>query len=134
MLAECRRVLAPGGRLFVTVPAYRALWSGADDFAQHHQRYRRSGLEALLRRAGFQIDLTAGFFQTLILPIALFRALPYRLSLGSGSKQRHTPGGWSQRLVEWLLARELAAMRAGSSPRIGASIMAVAHAPSILGE
>lgn len=139
LLGECRRVLAPHGRLFVTVPAYQALWSEADDYAQHQRRYTRRALAAELRRAGFELEFSSYYFQSLVLPIAIFRALPYRLSLHRVADRaevatgEHAPGGFSQRLVERLLALELAGLNKGRRPRFGASIVAVAS-PSAVGK
>lgn len=130
MLAECHRVVRPGGYVFVTVPAYQALWSDEDDYAQHHRRYTRALLEQQLTAAGFRVAYATYFFQALALPILLLRALPYRLS---GSKKKaastdvgeHTPGGLSQKVVDWLLARELAVVRRGGHLGFGSSIVAV---------
>ena len=36
-LAACRRLLAPDGRLFVTVPAYAWLWSRHDELLGHRR-------------------------------------------------------------------------------------------------
>jgi SAM-dependent methyltransferase len=132
LLGECRRVLRANGRLLVTVPAYETLWSDEDDYAQHHRRYTRSRLEQELRGAGFSIDYASYFFQPLVAPIFLLRSLPYRLSGKRSVAQstdvgEHAPGGLSQRAVEWLLARELTAMRAGAELRFGGSIVAVAR-------
>jgi ubiquinone/menaquinone biosynthesis C-methylase UbiE len=44
LLAESHRVLRPGGKLLVTVPAYRALWSDEDVYAQHQRRYTKARL------------------------------------------------------------------------------------------
>ena len=40
-LAELARVLAPGGRLLMSVPAYEWAWSDFDDDNGHHRRYTR---------------------------------------------------------------------------------------------
>jgi SAM-dependent methyltransferase len=51
--------LRPGGKLLVYVPAFPILYSSMDRKVGHVRRYRRTGLETMLRRAGFGIDLIA---------------------------------------------------------------------------
>ena len=74
-LRELRRVLAPGGALLVTVPAYRWLWSGHDEINHHHRRYNRRTLLAAAREAGWSCEF-ATYFNSLLLPVAIvLRAL-----------------------------------------------------------
>ena len=54
-LAELARVLAPGGRLIITVPLHRYYWSRDDDFVGHCRRYSPSELLTKLNRAGLDV-------------------------------------------------------------------------------
>jgi SAM-dependent methyltransferase len=74
-----RRVLAPGGRLVLTVPAFPVLWSQHDDYSGHHRRYRRAGLARALHAAGgFQVDRIT-YFNTLLFPPALVARVAERV-------------------------------------------------------
>ncbi|MCL5775515.1 class I SAM-dependent methyltransferase [Limibaculum sp. FT325] len=60
-------LLAPGGHLVVTVPAYRWLWSEHDVTHEHKRRYTIGEVEALMRRAGLEIARST-YFNTLLFP------------------------------------------------------------------
>lgn len=125
-LANLHRVLMPGGRLYIAVPAYNALWSSEDIHAGHFRRYTLGGLQRRLREAGFTVEYGSYFFRALLLPILLLRALPFRLGL-RGTKapaQDHAPP------PHWLLsllARERGRIAAGDTLSFGASILVVAR-------
>jgi SAM-dependent methyltransferase len=55
-LAELRRVLKPGGRLVLYVPAFMVLYSAMDRRVGHRRRYRKAALAQLTVRAGFTVD------------------------------------------------------------------------------
>lgn len=54
-LAAMRRVLRPGGRLLVYVPAFPCLWTSMDTLIGHKRRYRREALRQLVAGAGFMV-------------------------------------------------------------------------------
>jgi SAM-dependent methyltransferase len=73
-LQAAREMLAPGGMLVVTVPAYDWLWSGHDEALGHRRRYTAATLRDAVTATGFTIAYL-GYFNTLLLPaIVLARA------------------------------------------------------------
>jgi len=77
-LKTARQLLAPGGIAMVTVPAYMFMWSPHDDANRHRRRYIAKQLTAVLREAGFRIEL-ATYFNTLLFPLALARRMAQRI-------------------------------------------------------
>ena len=49
------RVLAPGGRLLISVPAYQWAWSGFDEENGHHRRYTRPRAVTAVEGAGLEV-------------------------------------------------------------------------------
>src|SRR5690606_21548140 len=43
-MATLSALLPPGGRVYLTVPAYQWLWSSEDELGGHHRRYTRASL------------------------------------------------------------------------------------------
>lgn len=77
-------LLAPGGRLLVTVPAYPWLWS-AHDIANHHKRrYTATTLAAAATAAGLRVE-RIGYFNMLLLPLVLAARVAGRLTGREGS-------------------------------------------------
>jgi glycosyltransferase involved in cell wall biosynthesis len=60
-LATFARLLEPGGRLVLQVPAMRALYGEIDRAISHHRRYERDSLVAQLQGHGFAIDEASYF-------------------------------------------------------------------------
>jgi SAM-dependent methyltransferase len=104
-LRELRRVVAPGGVLLATVPAYQWLWSGHDEINHHFRRYTRSSLARAGEQAGWR-EVRATYFNSLLLPIAILLRVLERFS------RRPTESSldlWvPPEPVNWLLERPLA--------------------------
>ena len=132
LLREIRRVLRPEGVLCVTVPAYRWLWSSEDDVAGHHRRYTLPRLSKLLERCGFEVKLQTHLFAPLTVPVFLMRSVPHRLHRRSdaavveNATKQHTPSRVARRVMDALLAPELARIKSGKAIPFGTSCLAVA--------
>jgi SAM-dependent methyltransferase len=134
-LANVRAVLRPGGRVYVAVPAYQALWSAEDNYAEHVRRYTRARLARELTDAGFAIEYTTYMFAVLPIPILLLRALPYRLGIAraftkDAAQGDHDVGGAARALLDGVHAVELAMLRTFGRLPFGASVVAVATKPA----
>jgi SAM-dependent methyltransferase len=74
VLQELYRVLEPGGRMLIYVPAFSILFTSMDAHVGHLRRYRMAGLVELVEHAGFEVSKKAyadalGFFATLVYKI-----------------------------------------------------------------
>jgi SAM-dependent methyltransferase len=78
-VAHVLRVLRPGGRYVVAVPADPRLWSAHDEAVGHVRRYTRDTLTGLLRRGGFDVGPVRSW-NVLLRPVV---ALRRRSSTGS---------------------------------------------------
>jgi SAM-dependent methyltransferase len=78
-LRELRRVVAPGGSLLVTVPAYPWLWSGHDEVNHHYRRYTDRTLKRAAQQAGWE-QVRSTHFNSLLLPVAILLRLLERFS------------------------------------------------------
>ncbi len=56
VLSELAGKLQPGGRCLIYVPAFEVLWSALDDRVEHHRRYTRASLSALIAQAGLKVE------------------------------------------------------------------------------
>ena len=132
-LSSIRDLMAPGGRVYLTVPAFQSLWSADDDYAGHYRRYHLAGLRRVLTGAGFKVLYNTYLFFVLPLPIFLVRSLPSRLGLrkqnawGQYQQEHHSQPGLAGKLLNRLLGWELQRIRAGHSIPIGGSCLVAAE-------
>jgi dolichyl-phosphate beta-glucosyltransferase len=72
-IAEAARVLAPGGRLVVTVPAHAWLWSEMDEEIGHRRRYTRRLMRRTVEAQGLRVEYVSHVFSWLVAPVWLKR-------------------------------------------------------------
>lgn len=72
-LREMRRVLSPGGRCLLFVPAFMFLWGVQDDVSHHRRRYTLGELKAKLQQAGLKIERASYANMTFFGPILFGR-------------------------------------------------------------
>ncbi|HEY9405190.1 MAG TPA: class I SAM-dependent methyltransferase [Pyrinomonadaceae bacterium] len=74
-LSEMRRVLRPGGRALLFVPAFMWLWGVQDDVSHHRRRYTLPQLTERVRGAGFAVERATYANVTFFAPILAGRLL-----------------------------------------------------------
>jgi SAM-dependent methyltransferase len=125
-LTELRRVVAPGGALLVTVPAYQWLWSGHDEINHHHRRYTQRTLRAAAQQAGWtQVRTT--YFNSLLLPVAMLLRILERVNTKTteSSLDLWVPPERINRALEIPLKMESAMIARGGRIPAGLSLLSV---------
>ncbi len=122
-LLRAEELLAPGGVLLVTVPAFRALWTHHDELNHHVTRFSRAQLLGLFRRTRLQVRLARYLFHWLVLVKLAVRWK--ELVLGPSKGPRRLPPSWVNRTLYRLCLIE---QQAGSALRLpfGSSVLVVA--------
>jgi SAM-dependent methyltransferase len=131
VLRECHRALAPGGLLFVSVPAYQFLYANNDRVAHHERRYTAGRLRRTLMAAGFSRPRVS-YFNTLLFPAILPAVLGKKLlervrEPGDETNLSHTMHPRVSRALAATMGSERHLLRRVNLP-FGHSIIALARA------
>lgn len=129
-LGEVARVLRPGGRVVLSVPAHPWLFSRNDVVAGHVRRYTRDHLQALIRGAALEL-VRCTYTNALLFPVIAPTVLASKLIEPFAPDSEHT--NLSLRLPRWLnelcfraFRAELALSRRWDLP-LGHSLFAIAR-------
>jgi SAM-dependent methyltransferase len=73
------RVLKPGGKLVMTVPAHQWMWSAHDVVNHHQRRYSKARLRRLIDGSPLRLD-SIGYLNSLLFPVAVAQRLASKIS------------------------------------------------------
>lgn len=127
-LVTASGLLRPGGTLFVTVPAYRVLWTYHDELNHHHTRFTRQALREVMEPSGLDIGRMHYFFHW-IFPIRIAIRL-FEATTQSNSGPPRIPPRWLNQAIIKGSELEYRLLRRFRIP-LGSSLLMVAKkAPS----
>ena len=122
-------LLIPGGMLYITVPAYKALWSLDDERGGHFRRYTLSNLTKKIQNSSFYISYSTYIFSYLPLFIFLIRRIPYKLKyskspiIKSLRNDHYSPDGIGSKILNLLHKWEIKKINKHQNINFGGSCM-----------
>ncbi len=132
-LQKLYNALIPGGKLYITVPAFNFLWSAQDNYAQHYRRYSMNHVIKLLNLFHFTVDYSTYIFSIFFMSILFLRSLPYRFGLSKKytieqfKKEMNIQFGLIDPFILSLFKWELNHISSKKHIPIGSSILLAAH-------
>lgn len=131
-LREIHRVLKPGGKVFVSVPAYQFLFSQNDRLVHHQRRYTRRLLRERFEAAGLK-PVKLSYFNSLLFPLILPAVMVLKAKerfVGLPDDQTnlsHEFSGPVNELFAWFMGSERHLLRHTEFP-FGHSLIGIAEA------
>ena len=104
-LVALKSLLANDGRVLITVPAYRWLWSAHDTFLHHKRRYSQVEFRQKVSIAGLTL-VRISYFNTILFPIAAFVRLKDRLFVNAKPSGGRVPTAFINQLLMILFGSE----------------------------
>ncbi len=126
-MQECLRILKPGGRLILTVPAFQWLWGDHDELYFHKRRYRTAELRKNLASVGFTVERLTYCLAPFVLPLWLMRRGKRLFSANNKKKDDFVrPPLWANRLLTKFITAEALLLKHWDLP-CGVSIIGIAR-------
>jgi len=118
------------GKLYITVPANKWLWSNEDKHVGHFRRYNLKSLTTLVNKAGFKVEYGTYFFSLLPIPILLLRTIPdiftKSYNVNNSTSQHNQKKGAISRLLDKVWNKELSVIESKRKIFFGGSCLIVA--------
>ena len=133
-LLALRDMLAPGGRLLLTVPAHQSLWSYFDEASCHCRRYSLNNVRQKLVESGFEVEFLSEFMTCLFPLVWMLRRLSAFFDKGRDRERakRLTTREFAivpllNGMIEGLLSLEVRWLSRRRRLPVGTSIVAIAR-------
>jgi len=124
-IATIAAKLKPGGKLAMTVPAHRWMWSAHDVINHHKRRYSKRSLKALIDGSPLRLD-SIGYLNSILFPLAVGQRMVSKALNKQDSKLGIPPAPVNDALTRIFAAERHAIGRMPLPP--GLSLYAVASA------
>ena len=133
ILSDAARLLAPGGHLLLTEPAFQILWREHDRLDMGKRRYRMRDFTLFFDTAGLE-SVTGQYFNALAVPACLTLAAldplkPLRRDTSAQSGEMAVPGEGINKALYWYMGLETSLLRMFRLP-IGVTLLTIARRPS----
>lgn len=126
-LREWRRVLKPGGRVFIFAPAHRWLWSLQDDVSHHKRRYTYGMLRDVIISSGLSVERQS-YVSAFLLPVIYLgrQWLKVQRRFRDLNTENNLHPDWSNGMLRSVFESEIPILRRMNMP-FGASLLSVAQ-------
>lgn len=122
-LETMRRLLKPGGKIVLTVPAHQWLWSAHDVGLHHMRRYSRALLRDRIEKTGYRIDRLT-YTNAALFPAAVLARLADRVRRPARPSGQAMPPKPINAAMKALFSAESLILEKASLP-FGVSLLAV---------
>ena len=130
-LTQLKNCLPSDSLIYITVPAYKFLWSDLDEYGGHFRRYTLSSLKKLATDANLKVVYASYFFAYLPAITFFLRTLPFKLrskrkteNILTDAVEQHQPASVITKIFNFFHRIELPIIRKKSIP-FGASCMMI---------